>query len=66
VIAWPSLIHLDNDRGVRLDDATTESVLEQAADAGALFTPGRPRPDPVALLLQHLRDAGVTPAKPPR
>jgi len=57
VIAWPSLIRLDNDHGRRLDDATAESVLEQAADAGAMFDPGHPRPDPVALLLEHLRDA---------
>jgi tripartite ATP-independent transporter DctM subunit len=64
VIAWPSLIQLDRDRGPRLDEATAERVLEHAADAGALFTPGRPRPDPVVLLIEHLREAGLMPVPP--
>jgi TRAP-type mannitol/chloroaromatic compound transport system permease large subunit len=61
VIAWPALVRLPAD-GPVLDAETTERVLEHAADAGALFTPSRPRPDPAALLLQHLREAGQLPA----
>ena len=66
VIAWPSLIRIDSDRGARLDEATAERVLEHAADAGALFTPARPRPDPVVLLLEHLRESGAMPGAPGR
>ncbi|HEU5296688.1 MAG TPA: TRAP transporter large permease subunit [Burkholderiaceae bacterium] len=66
VIAWPSLIRLDGRRVPQFDDETAERVLEHAADAGALFTPGRPRPDPVVLLMQHLREVGLAPAEPPR
>ncbi|HSB98432.1 MAG TPA: hypothetical protein VLE45_00870, partial [Burkholderiaceae bacterium] len=61
VIAWPALVRLDNDRP-RLDEATTERVLEHAADAGALYNPGRPRPDPAKLLQQVLRESGLVPA----
>jgi TRAP-type mannitol/chloroaromatic compound transport system permease large subunit len=66
IIAWPSLIRLEGERLPRLDAETTERVLEQAADAGALYTPGRPRPDPGALLLQHLRELGLMPGEPNR
>ena len=58
VIAWPALVRLDNNRP-RLDEATAERVLEQAADAGALYDPGHPRPDPAALLLRDLREHSV-------
>jgi TRAP-type mannitol/chloroaromatic compound transport system permease large subunit len=64
VIVWPWLIRLDGDRGPRLDEAATEIVLEQAIMAGALFTPENPRPDPVALLLRHLRETGAMAAAP--
>jgi len=33
---------------------------------GALYNPGRPRPDPVALLLEHLRDAAAPAVNPAR
>jgi len=66
VIAWPSLIRLDSDRRPKLDAETTERVLEHAADAGALYTPGRPRPDPGVLLQQHLREIGVLGGEPSR
>jgi TRAP-type mannitol/chloroaromatic compound transport system permease large subunit len=62
VIAWPALIRLDADPH-RLDAETAERVMEHAADAGAFYTPGRPRPDPGLLLLQHLRDAGLMPTQ---
>ncbi|HET7527437.1 MAG TPA: TRAP transporter large permease subunit [Burkholderiaceae bacterium] len=66
VIAWPSLIQLGGERGPRLDDDTTERVLELAADAGAMYSPGRPRPDPGALLLEHMREVGLAPPAAPR
>jgi TRAP-type mannitol/chloroaromatic compound transport system permease large subunit len=66
VIAWPSLIHLEGERTPKLDEAATEIALEQAISAGALFTPEQPRPDPVVLLLQHLRESGVVPSAPVR
>jgi TRAP-type mannitol/chloroaromatic compound transport system permease large subunit len=62
VIAWPSLIRLDRDRP-GLDADTAERVLEHAADAGAFYGPARPRPDPGALLRQHLREIGLIPAE---
>jgi TRAP-type mannitol/chloroaromatic compound transport system permease large subunit len=65
VIAWPALIRLDTD-GPKLDEAATEVALEQAIVNGALFTPEFPRPDPVVLLLQHLRESGVAPSGPSR
>jgi TRAP-type mannitol/chloroaromatic compound transport system permease large subunit len=65
VVAWPSLIRLEQERP-GLDADTTERVLEHAADAGALFTPSRPRPDAGALLLQHLREAGLMAPEPGR
>jgi len=64
VILWPSLIRVDDGRGPRLDEADTEIVLEQAIMAGALFTPENPRPDPTALLLQHLRETGAMAGAP--
>lgn len=66
VIVWPWLVRLDNDRGPRLDEAATEIVLEQAIMAGALFTPENPRPDPAALLVQHLRESGAMADEPAR
>ncbi|HEX6722381.1 MAG TPA: TRAP transporter large permease subunit, partial [Burkholderiaceae bacterium] len=62
VIAFPSLIRLEAERP-QLDADTTERVLEHAADAGAWYTPGRPRPDPTQALLQHLRETGALPAE---
>jgi hypothetical protein len=32
--------------------------------AGALFTPEHPRPDPAALLVQHLRESGAIAGEP--
>ena len=66
VIAWPSLIQLDGERTPKLDEVATEIVLEQAIAAGALFTPDHPRPDPVQLLVQHLRESGAMPSAPGR
>ncbi|MFI4929863.1 MAG: TRAP transporter large permease subunit, partial [Burkholderiales bacterium] len=66
VIVWPSLIRLEGERTPKLDEAATEIMLEQAIAAGALFTPEHPRPDPVALLLQHLREVGALPGEPAR
>ncbi|HEY2976602.1 MAG TPA: TRAP transporter large permease subunit, partial [Burkholderiaceae bacterium] len=61
VIAWPSVIHLDGERSPKLDEAATEVALERAIADGALFTPENPRPDPTALLLEHLRESGAMP-----
>jgi len=58
VIVWPGLIRLEGERVV-LDEAATEIALERAIEAGALFTPERPRPDAALLLLQHLRESGA-------
>ena len=66
VIAWPSLIHLDGERSPKFDEAATEVALERAIAAGALFTPENPRPDPTALLLEHLRESGAMPVVPSR
>jgi TRAP-type mannitol/chloroaromatic compound transport system permease large subunit len=66
VIAWPSLIQLDGERTPKLDEVATEIVLEQAIATGALFTPDHPRPDPVQLLMQHLRESGAMPSAPSR
>jgi hypothetical protein len=56
------LIRLEQPRP-QLDADTVERVLEHAADAGAMYTPGRPRPDPALLLQQYLREAGLGPAQ---
>ena len=66
VIAWPGLIRLDGERAPKLDEAATEIALERAIAAGALFTPEQPRPDPVVLLLQHLRESGMVSDAPGR
>jgi len=66
VIVWPSLIRLEGEHTPKLDEAATELALERAIAAGAFFTPEQPRPDPVPLLLQHLRDSGVVPSAPGR
>jgi TRAP-type mannitol/chloroaromatic compound transport system permease large subunit len=65
VIAWPQLVRLEVDRH-RLDDETAWRVMEHSADAGAMYHPGRPRPDPGPLLEQHLRETGrLPPLQPP-
>jgi TRAP-type mannitol/chloroaromatic compound transport system permease large subunit len=64
LIAWPALVTLEVDRH-RLDDDIATSVMEQAADAGAFYNPGRPRPDPMPLLEQHLRETGAMPTVTP-
>jgi len=65
VIVWPALVRLD-DRQPVFDEETAIRVLEHAADAGELYHPGRPRPDPGVLLRQYLRETGQLPAEPKR
>jgi len=64
IIVWPSLIRLEGEV-MQLDPDTAERVLEHAADAGAMYNPGRPRPDPGQLLMQHLRETGALPPSAP-
>ena len=57
VIAWPALIRLDIGRVPRLDDAALLDALQRAEAGSAAFTSGLPEPDPMSLLLEHMRAA---------